>query len=278
MTTDIFEEINGILNALEREISALVQMLSESDCEIHLEGKTVSKLQYVERALLDFYYSGSKDGRMTNKYRGVVVCQTPVIDQIATVNQIKDSFAEAKKKLLDKDERYLDRFGKSYFQKSMARQVLKGMTRGRLCFKQVTRHIPCFNEPVTRIHYSQYRNGRSIVKVTPESCERMLLKLNETRHTPAEHIAVQLSMLGNHPHSVGLVQIRPLAVHDKVNLINQGTIVKTLCPSLPIFVSDTQVDKISFASKAQTKRESRSDKKFEDTPFLPSIHVYREIC
>ncbi len=272
--SDLSGKLKDLLDGILSSSSCLIEELKQDGAIIYTPGFGEPGIDYVKSALEDLWYKNDGDGRYTNSYIAVVQCSERCILKVKEINELKSLFAEVKLEIDNKSKKLFKECTASYLNSPDVRKRLRCLGASRLNINHIRRKIPLFTGEINKISYSRYTKGKSIEKITPKQAEDKLKKLNSAI---PEHIQTQLNLLGNHPHSVELVEVKSIAPTIKVN-IGHPNGVETICPPLPIFISDLNVNKymITFTPSDHKPRKKRSDTKIEDTPFLPSIHVYRK--
>lgn len=234
-------------------------------------------------SLNDLWYRKDEKGVSTRKYKGVVICSQKIIDLSENVNQQKDTFAIAVRKIRDLSNKELTNFKYVIGQYSKTRNELSSMSMARLNLNHCYRHIHIFTDSPSKIQYSKSTNELSIKKITVKDAEEALSALNS--QDEAYHIEDQLNKLRSLKRSIPLAIVRSMAPHFKVNLFYKNDddndtsyFPITRKPGLPIFVLDTNnnIDiRFEQKNKRKTQIKTRSDKMLEDNPFLKSLSVYR---
>lgn len=269
-------EIKECIESIIDKTDSLICFLKSSDSTFILTPDSNLGLDYISRAMKDLWYEEHTDGRLTNTYTAVVLCDQESINLVNEVNDLKTKFISFKQQSDNIDRKIFKVLIEDLLVSKDFRKRLALLGYSRLNINHLRRKIPVFQDcEIKAIRYSHYSKGRSLKKVEPKQALKMLLDLNKSQ---PEHIKTQISLLGNHPHSVELYVVRNIAPIVKANIFfNVG--MKTVCPPLPIFIESSCFNSadVNFFPRVGIKRKVRSDRVIEDTPFLPSINVHRKV-
>jgi len=233
-------------------------------------------------ALMDFWYTDGQDGRTTRPYVGLVAAPPTVMEAVAAVNAAKRRFAETVAAIKQEDHRMVAELKASLpFRHSYLHAHMKGSGLARLHLKQCWRHIPVAEQPVQRVRFAWYTSGRSIRRVTVREAEQMLVSLGNEQ----PHIQIQLRSLAGLPSSEPLAQVQHQAPLMRANLFYEeplpdGRMRRAMNLALPLFIPSGNGllphhnQPPPFPPESRT-RKVRSDERLEQTPFLPSLRIYR---
>ncbi len=232
--------------------------------------------------LSDFWYLDGQDGRVTRSYPGLVACNEDLWNQLGAVNSAKVAFSHA----IDLIKRELpEELTNLRHELTLRHQGLHAHLReqglARLHLKQTWRQLPGCEEPLKQIRMSWYSSGRSIRRLSLKEAEYRLLQMNPE----APHIKIQLQKLAGLQANEPLAQVQQQAPLMRANLFFEQPRPgqperKAINLALPLFVLNDQGKLPAFNQPSPQppearKRARRSDNQLEDTPFLPSIRVYR---
>jgi len=240
---------------------------------------------WLANALLDFWYEGDQDGRTTRVYIGLIAADAQLIQAAEHANAAKDAFFEAMTAI---KEEYPQRLSHIKYElahrKSRFAYVNEHLRRSglaRLNLKQTWRHLPMLEQPASRIRLAWYSNGRSIKRTTVQEAERRLSSYD----TEAAHIQIQLQALASIPSGEPLAFVQDQTPVMRANIfysepLPDGRLRRAMNLPLPLFVPSTDGQLPSHNQplpepKRSRMRAIRNDLKLDDTPFLPSIRVYR---
>jgi hypothetical protein len=238
-----------------------------------------------EKALIafrDLFYIADEDGRTTRTYQGVILSPLELINAAKDVNESKDKFHNAIKKIKGDAAAIIDireKINENYAR----RMKLNNIGLGRLNLNSCYRKIPILDECPDKIGFTFMSNGKSIKKITAKDAKELLEKLNENQ---PEHIRLQIEAVEKLNPKTVLAQIQRQSPIIKVNLvyIDKTSLpvqrkVKTKKPPLPILVPGEKMPIINFIEPDfhANKRLKRIDIKIEESEFLPSIRVHKYI-
>lgn len=266
--------LSDLIHSIESQNSKIVSQLTNEKSVIYTPSTVDEGMSYIEKSLNDLWYTSSCDGRNTQAYIAVVKCSSDAISLINQLNLLKDQYASLKKEIsnngFDFNKSLLDALDSPTLRKR-----LTSMGFSRLNINHLKRKVFVFEGDIKSIRYSRYSKGKTIKKITPEEAQRQLDDLIK-KHPTSESLATQRSLLGNHPHSIPLVVVRPISPLIKVN-INSTSKHKTFCTALPVFISndDLSSDKISFFPTV-SERKPRSDNSIEPKVFISSLNIFRK--
>lgn len=236
-------------------------------------------------ALLDLWYEGNQDGRTTRSYIGLIAADDNLMKAAVNANTVKDDFFKAMAVI---KEEYPHRISHLKYElahrKSRVAYVNEHLRRSglaRLHLKQTWRHIPIIDQPVLSIRMAWFTSGKSIRRLSVQEAEKKLCMLD----TEAPHIRIQLQKLAGIPSNEPLAVVQDLTPQMRANVFYQeplddGRLRSAMNLPLPLFVPSFNGLLPSHNQPPQHPnkkrvRAVRSDLKLEDTPFLPSIRVYR---
>ncbi len=235
---------------------------------------------WLENALLDFWYENGQDGRATRPYVGLIAASLSLIDAIKDVNTAKEALQSRLREIKAMDDQiYAPLKGSLLHRHPHIKENIEGAGLARLNLKQAWRHIPVVTDPVRRVHFSWYQSGRSIKRVSVQDAERQLMAMGSEK----PHVKIQLQLLAGIPSSEPLAQIQPQAPLVRANVFfDEGASVERVAMNvaLPLFVlSESRT--LPFHNEppespvTERNRTPRKDRKLEDDPFLRSIRVHR---
>tara|TARA_R110002051_G_scaffold309855_2_gene382718 strand:- start:5258 stop:6133 length:876 start_codon:yes stop_codon:yes gene_type:complete len=236
-------------------------------------------------ALLDIWYEGDQDGRMTRSYIGLIAADDALLQVVANANAAKDDFFNAMAAIKETHPQRISHLKyelahrKSRF--GYVNEHLRRTGLARLHLKQAWRHIPSIEQPAVSIRMAWYTSGKSIRRLTVQEAEKKLSMLD----TEAPHIRLQLQKLAGIPSSEPLAVVQDLTPQMRANVFFQepledGRLRRAMNLPLPLFVPSANGllpnhnQPLPYPKK-QRVRSVRRDLKLEDTPFLPSIRVHR---
>lgn len=237
---------------------------------------------WLEHALLDFWYVDAQDGRVTKPYVGLVAASSEVLAAVAQVNCAKSEFSRVLAEIKANDKPLVAELKASLPKRhSFLGEHLAGSGLARLHLKQCWRHIPMAESPLQRVRMSWYTSGRSIRKVTVPEAERMLMSFD----TEAPHIQIQLRALAGIPSGEPLAQVQNQAPVMRANLFYQdplpdGRTRRAMNVALPLFIPSDDGQLPNHNQPApfppeQRTRKLRNDARLETDPYLPSLRIYR---
>lgn len=261
----LYEEILSFIHKLSLHIHSDLQDLPIWS----KEGMNNSALnrEKVIWALGNFSFTPGLSPQETFKYPAVIAGTVTTLHFIKEVNEAKEAF----KNLVRLTQQEIDGDASKFIRNLLAHAGHPGIK-----LKQVFRHIPSIYYHPRRIAWTQGKHTSSKL-LSKQASEEMLIKTGQ-----GEHIEVQrdkLNRLGNNIKLIKHRRIKPVWV---VNIgsfkENKRSKYEDIRTSLPLFyIHNQQYPEpiVSFNNKKIIERKSRSDKKIESTPILPSISVYR---
>lgn len=237
---------------------------------------------WLQSAIMDFWYTDGQDGRATRPYIGLIAAREPVIDAVSFVNTAKARFAQALSLVKAEDQGLIAEMKASLPQRhAYLHEHMRGAGLARLHLKQCWRHVPVAEQPVRRIRMAWYTSGRSIKKLTVREAEQMLIAMGADQ----PHIEIQLRALAGIPSREPLAQVQQQAPVMRGNLFYQeplpdGRWRRAMNLALPLFLpsSDGRLPHYNnpppFPPKERT-RKVRNDERLDAEPFLRSLRVFR---
>ena len=280
LTHQLHQAFDQLIEATQQLQAQLEQQ--QPECWMLGAGDPASSHHKLIDCLSDFWYLDGQDGRVTRSYPGLVACNALIWQQLGQVNSAKVAFSHA----IDLIKRELPEELTNLRQELALRHQglhahLKEQGLARLHLKQTWRQLPGCEEPLKQIRLSWYSSGRSIRRISLKEAEYRLLQMN----TEAPHIRIQLQKLAGLSPSEPLAQVQQQAPLMRANLFFETARPsmperKAMNLALPLFVLSEQgklpaYNQPSPQPPETRSRARRSDNQLEDTPFLPSIRVYR---
>ncbi|GAA6133554.1 hypothetical protein NBRC116188_03430 [Oceaniserpentilla sp. 4NH20-0058] len=243
--------------------------------------KDDSNLTSACSVLQDFWYKDGQDGRETRSCFGFIALPEHVLQHAKDINTLKESFKECVQKFQKHNkESWVSLKGELARRHPSVQQQLHFSGLSRLHLKQTWRTIPIIERAPSRIGFNWYQSGRSITKITVQQAYDSLSRLN----TDSKHIQVQLAALVKLPSNTPLAKVQNLAPTMRANLFYEDghhPLRQAMNISLPILIKCSKNETLPVHNSPDTvpptnrARAVRSDRKIEDTPFLPSIRVHR---
>ncbi len=277
----LLAELEAAFDRLIESTEALLAAYERSPAEawaFQAEASTA----WLRRALLDFWYTDGQDGRATRSHVGLVAADESLLEKVAEVNAAKADFATHLARIRDTHPPLLaEAKAVLPFRHPQLHDHLRGSGLARLHLKQCWRAIPTAEAPVARVRLAWYSSGRSIKRLTVREVEQKLLTLD----TDAPHVRIQLRKLAGLPESEPLAQVQTQAPLMRANLffcepLEDGRTRRAMNVALPLFLPAPRArlpdHNLPPAAPPQSRtRARRSDEKLEETPYLPSLRVYR---
>lgn len=282
----LLAELEAAFDTIINRIEALVQCFREQNRERGVGAwalhHTTPDADWLRAALLDFWYQDGQDGRATRSYIGLIAADQQILEHVEKVNEAKDDFAGILAKIREHAADLIPEIKAVLpFRHPALHAHLTGQGLARLHLKQCWRAIPVANAPLSRVRLAWYSSGRSIKKLSVRDAEKKLLALD----TESPHIRIQLKHLAGIPDSEPLAQVQKQAPLMRANLfftepLADGRERRAMNVALPLFIPSTDgllPDHNQPQPTPQEKRTraKRSDERLEDTPFLPSLRIYR---
>tara|TARA_B100000700_G_scaffold80286_1_gene90373 strand:- start:3495 stop:4406 length:912 start_codon:yes stop_codon:yes gene_type:complete len=282
----LLAELEAAFDTIINRIEALVQCFREQNRERGVGAwalhHTTPDADWLRAALLDFWYQDGQDGRATRSYIGLIAADQQILEHVEKVNEAKDDFAGILAKIREHAADLIPEIKAVLpFRHPALHAHLTGQGLARLHLKQCWRAIPVANAPLSRVRLAWYSSGRSIKKLSVRDAEKKLLALD----TESPHIRIQLKHLAGIPDSEPLAQVQKQAPLMRANLfftepLADGRERRAMNIALPLFIPSTDgllPDHNQPQPTPQEKRTraKRSDERLEDTPFLPSLRIYR---
>ena len=225
----------------------------------------------------DIYYQNNEDGRLTNRYWGVIGSTKNNITTLKNINTLKTTFQKSVIELRHANQhKWLDLYHKINTREGIISEPLTESGLSRLHLKQTYRQIPILDSQPKKIAFSWYTSGRSIIKMNRHQVFEKLLALGEDK----THIQIQLNLLSN-ISDTHFAQIQNQAPTIRANILYQNLQTQSFNASLPIFFeSDTKfnfpsITELPEVKNLQRKRKLRNDIKIESECFIKSLRIYR---
>ncbi|WP_277811006.1 DNA replication terminus site-binding protein [Chromohalobacter canadensis] len=245
-------------------------------------GEIPFNIAWLRHALLDFWYQDGQDGRATRNYIGLIAADSTLLAYVADINHAKQTFAATLAEIRQDAPSLLPEIKAVLpFRHPTLHDHLRGQGLARLHLKQCWRHLPVADAPLSRVRLAWYTSGRSIKRLSVRDAERRLLEMD----TESPHIRIQLRHLADIPDGEPLAQVQTQAPVMRANLffreaLADGRMRRAMNLPLPLFIPSEDGCLPSHNTPKATPpstrtRAQRADTKLEDTPFLPSLRVYR---
>ncbi|MCK2182953.1 DNA replication terminus site-binding protein [Halomonas getboli] len=245
-------------------------------------GRETADADWLQEALLDFWYQDGQDGRSTRSHVGLVAASPAVMERVHQVNAAKQAFSRLLGQIRQEQPSLLPEIKAVLpFRHPELHTHLRGSGLARLHLKQSWRAVPLAAAPVARVRLAWYASGRSIKRLSVREAEQKLLALD----TDAPHVRIQLRQLAGLPDGEPLAQVQAQAPLMRANLffrepLEDGHRRQAMNVALPLFVpsDDGRLPDHNLppAHPPQTRtRARRRDERLEQEPLLPSIRVYR---
>jgi len=239
-------------------------------------------IAWLRHALLDFWYQDGQDGRATRNYIGLIAADAALLAHVANINRAKQTFAATLAEIRQDTPSLLPEIKAVLpFRHPTLHDHLRGQGLARLHLKQCWRHLPVADAPLSRVRLAWYTSGRSIKRLSVRDAERRLMEMD----TDSPHIRIQLRHLAGIPDSEPLAQVQTQAPVMRANLffheaLSDGRLRRAMNLPLPLFIPSKDGRLPSHNTPKATPpdkrtRAKRADTKLEETPFLPSLRVYR---
>lgn len=227
----------------------------------------VSNRSKVMLALGNFSPTPGLSPQETFKCPGAVASTLTTLDLIAEVNAAKNIFKALVRLCHQEMKQDVSKF---------VRDTLAHAGYPSIKLKQVFRHIAFITYHPRRISWTKGKHTTSKL-LSKKASEEMLIKAGK-----GEHIEIQRVKLNNLDHKAKLVQYRCIKPIWVVNIAsfkeNKRSKYEDIRTALPLFyLHDQQLTgpMVGFGKLRVQNRKTRSDKKIESVPFLPSISVYQ---
>ncbi|MBZ0332379.1 DNA replication terminus site-binding protein [Halomonas sp. ANAO-440] len=277
----LLAELEAAFDALIERSEELLSAYSRSPAEAWAFQADASEA-WLRRALLDFWYQDGQDGRTTRSHVGLVAADDILLEKVAAVNAAKTEFATQLAHIRDNHPPLLaEAKAVLPFRHPELHDHLRGSGLARLHLKQCWRAIPVAEAPVARVRLAWYSSGRSIKRLSVSDVEKKLMTLD----TDAPHVRIHLRKLAGLPSSEPLAQVQSQAPLMRANLfytepLDDGRTRRAMNVALPLFLPAPRGrlpdHNLPPAAPPETRtRARRSDERLEDTPFLPSLRVFR---
>jgi hypothetical protein len=278
----LLAELETAFDTLIARSEALLAAYDASPGEAWAFAAPCADAAWLRRALLDFWYEEGQDGRATRSHVGLVAADDALLAQVAEVNAAKAAFAELLGRIRQQHPPLIAEAKAALPRRHPElHDHLRGSGLARLHLKQCWRAIPVAEAPVARVRLAWYASGRSIKRLSVREAEQKLLALD----SEAPHVRIQLRKLAGLPGSEPLAQVQAQAPLMRANLffcepLPDGHTRRALNVALPLFLPAPRGrlpdhNQPPAAPPASRTRARRRDERLEETPFLPSLRVYR---
>lgn len=230
---------------------------------------------------MDFWYQDGQDGRETRSCFGFIAVNEATLKLANKVNDLKDTFKQLVQTLQKQNkQQWLELKGQLARRHSSLQEQLHFSGLSRLHLKQTWRTITVTDRTPVRVGFNWYHSGRSIQKVSVQQAYDALARLD----TSSAHIQTQLSAVSQLASHTPLAKVQNLAPTMRANLFfedGKTPARQAMNISLPILFKSHKEKRLPQHNEPEIdppqtrQRAVRSDRKIEDTPFLPSIRVHR---
>ena len=229
----------------------------------------------------DYWYLDGQDGRVTRSGFGFIALPESTLDKAMLLNKLKDEFKlEVKTFQKQKKSDWLSLKGQLAKRHPSLQEQLHFSGLSRLHLKQTWRTLPVIKRSPIRIGFNWYQSGRSITKITVQEAYDALAKINHQ----SQHIQLQLDAVSQLAPNTPLAKVQNLAPTMRANLFYDdglSPIRQAMNVSLPILIKAREDQSLpqhntpDITPPENRMRAVRSDRKIEDSPFLPSIRVHK---
>lgn len=239
-------------------------------------------IDWLMRALTDYWYQDGQDGRATRDHVGVVMAGETLLEHVHEVNRCKDAFATQLSAARKQHPAMISELKATLpFRHPVLHDHLKGSGMARLHLKQCWRRLPVADAPVSRIRLAWYSSGRSIKRMSVAEVEARLARLNNE----AAHVKIQYRLLASLPDGEMLAQVQTQAPLMRANVffrepLEDGHTRRAMNVALPLFVPspDNRLPRINQPPPQPPEKRTRAlrgDSKIESEPFIPSLRIHR---
>ena len=243
--------------------------------------KSLQALNLACQLIQDFWYQDGQDGRATRSSFGFIALPEHTLKRANNVNHIKENFKQQVNAFQKKHkDAWLSLKGDLGKRHPSLQEQLHFSGLSRLHLKQTWRTLPVIMRSPSRIGFNWYQSGRSITKITVQQAYDALARLD----TQSKHIAIQLDAVSRLSANTPLAKVQNLAPTMRANLFyedGQSPLRQAMNTSLPILIKAREDQLLPEHNSPEIEpptsrvRAVRSDRKIEDTPFLPSIRVHK---
>jgi hypothetical protein len=259
------QKITRLTHHLRQELNGLPLWVDNG------EGGFIHDREKIIFALTHFASTPGLAPQETYRCPGVVAVTQDTLVLLKEVNKIKEAFrAQLKQYHKENEDKKIDAVT------AWARHLLAKAGYPGLRLKQVMRNLPFIEYHPRRIAWVQGIHTAS-KRLSIEESDALLRKVGQ-----GKHIEIQRKKLQRLRRTTPLVKHRKIKSGWVVNIStfkqkNNRSAYESLRASLPIFyLHDPQlVSPLVCFSQTRSQRKPRVDKSIEETPFLPSISVYR---
>jgi hypothetical protein len=245
------------------------------------QSQAINALDKACNMLMDFWYQDGQDGRETRSCFGYIAVPESTLALAHSVNALKDTFKLQVQALQKQNKQdWLELKGQLAKRHPSLQEQLHFTGLSRLHLKQTWRTMTVIDRTPSRIGFNWYHSGRSIQKISVQQAYDALARLD----TSSPHIQAQLSAVSKLASHTPLAKVQNLAPTMRANLFyedGEAPLRHAMNISLPILFKASAERKLpqhnepEIEPPQQRQRAVRSDRKIEDTPFLPSIRVHR---
>lgn len=229
----------------------------------------------------DFWYQDGQDGRETRSCFGFITLESSTLSKANEVNALKEQFKNEVQTIQKANkETWLTLKGELARRHPSLQAQLHFSGLSRLHLKQTWRTLSVIERSPIRIGFNWYQSGRSIKKISVQQAYDELSRLSNQ----GTHTQVQLDAISKLASNTPLAKVQNLAPTMRANLFfddTEGPSRLAMNISLPILIKANNEQILpkhntpSITAPKDRVRAVRSDRKIEDTPFLPSIRVHK---
>ncbi|WP_136246837.1 DNA replication terminus site-binding protein [Halomonas borealis] len=278
----LLARLEAAFDVVVEESQALIAACRRSQAQAWAFGREHADADWLQQALLDFWYQDGQDGRSTRSHVGLIAATPEVMAQAQQVNATKHRLAGLLSQIREQAPALIPEAKAVLpFRHPELHTHLRGSGLARLHLKQCWRAIPVAPAPVARVRLAWYSSGRSIKRLSVREAEQKLLALD----TEAPHVRIQLRQLAGLPDGEPLAQVQPQAPLMRANLffrepLEDGQRRRAMNVALPLFVpaDDGRLPDHNLPPLRPPQsrtRARRRDERLEQEPLLPSLRVYR---
>ncbi len=269
------QKLIAIFKSIGQNLTRLTQDLCQKLNKLPVwvddgEGDFINDREKIIFALTHFTSTPGLSPQETYRCPGVVAVTHDTLVLIKKVNEAKEAFRAQLKQYHEEHE------DKKRDTTAWARQLLAKAGYPGLRLKQVMRNLPFIEYHPRRIAWVQGIHTAS-KRLSIEESDALLRKVGK-----GKHIEIQRKKLQRLHHKTPLVKHRKIKPGWVINIAtfkqeDNRSVYESLRASLPLFyLHDPQlVPPLVCFSQTRSRRKPRLDKSIEETPFLPSISVYR---
>lgn len=231
-------------------------------------------------AITDIHMRDGDDGRATRNYPGVIEADAPTLDLFCELNASKANFKDQMQLFRERNPQAHNRYTKFLRTGQVETRGERYAARlGRLSVNHLYRQFLVLRERPESISYSWSSRSASIIRLSRTDAIAALEKLSPDH---PDHLRIQIDRLARLPSNEPLAKVIPNSAAIKVNMVFEDKKRRTAKPGLPILVpAGSKGIRIKFIHQGDISRKSarleRSDRRIEEAPIAPSIHVFRYI-